>query len=190
MQPAQPKQCVVLVDNSNIFIEGQKFSATQKGFDIDPTTGRKITDPSWRIDFAELLSALADGRTIHSAILVGSRPPQNDGVWEAAKSQGFEVIVHNRSADNKEKAVDTELVARGAEIIVSAPEPMDLIIVSGDRDFIPLVGVAHRRGWSVEMAAFTSAFSTTGEMATSVEKVIPLDPIFHQIGHNDFDWPI
>src|ERR1700744_2562929 len=62
----------------------------------------------------------------------------------------------NRSAYNKEKAVDTELVAQGTEIICTCGEVMDLVIVSGDRDFIPLVQVAHRRGWSVEMAAFTA----------------------------------
>lgn len=183
-------RCVVLVDNSNVFIEGQKYSARRKGQTPDPATGRQICDPSWRMNFAGLLSALAAGRVIHSAILVGSRPPQNDGVWEAAKYQGFDVVVHDRSADNKEKAVDTELVARGTEIICGTPPPMDLIIVSGDRDFVPLVDVAHRKGWSVEMAAFTSAFNAAGQMATSVERVIPLDAVFEQIGHNDFDWPI
>jgi hypothetical protein len=40
------------------------------------------------------------------------------------------------------------------------------------------------------MAAFTSAFNAAGEMATSVEKVTPLDIIFGRIGHHDFDWPI
>ena len=98
--------------------------------------------------------------------------------------------MHERSSGNKEKAVDTELVVRGMEIIWSAPGAMGLIIVSGDRDFIPLVRAAHRRDWSVEMAAFASAFNAAGEMAASVEKVTPLDAIFARIGHRDFDWPI
>jgi len=187
---SKPKHCVVLVDNSNIFIEGQKHSARLKGIPADGVTGKQPCDPSWRVNFNELLQELAGKRPIHKAILVGSRPPKNDGVWVAAGKQGFEVIVHDRSADNREKAVDTELVARGTEIICSAPNTMDLIIASGDRDFIPLVGVAHRRDWSVEMAAFTSAFNPSGEMATSVEKVIPLDAIFSKIGHHDFEWPI
>jgi uncharacterized LabA/DUF88 family protein len=183
-------KCVLLVDNSNVFIEGQKHSARLKGIGFDPLTGRQPGDPSWRINFGGLLTALANGRAIYKAVLVGSRPPKNDGVWEAAKNKGFEVIVHERSADNKEKAVDTELVARGTEIIWSAPEEMDLIIASGDRDFIPLVGAAHRKNWLVEMAAFASAFNVQGEMATSVEKVTPLDTVFNRIGHNDFQWPI
>ncbi|MGO9797563.1 MAG: NYN domain-containing protein, partial [Terracidiphilus sp.] len=124
------------------------------------------------------------------AILVGSRPPAKDSVWNEAKQLGFSVTVHDRDFKGKEKAVDTELVAQGTEIIVSAGEPMTLIIASGDRDFIPLVSVAHRRGWSVEMAAFSSAFSATGQMATSVDSIRPLEQIFGDIGYNAFDWPI
>ena len=65
-----------------------------------------------------------------------------------------------------------------------------LVIVSGDRDFIPLVRVAHRRGWNVEMAAFTSAYNAAGEMAMSVEKIVPLDGLFMQIGQYGYDWPL
>jgi uncharacterized LabA/DUF88 family protein len=183
-------KCVVLVDNSNIFIEGQKHSARLKGIGPDPITGKQQGDPSWRINFAALLSELAGPRKIHKALLVGSRPPQNDGVWEAARYRGFDVVVHDRSADNKEKAVDTELVAQGTEIICTCGEVMDLVIVSGDRDFIPLVRVAQRRRWNVEMAAFTTAYNPGGEMAIAVEKIIPLDPLFPKIGSYGFQWPI
>jgi uncharacterized LabA/DUF88 family protein len=183
-------QCVVLVDNSNVFIEGQKHSARLKSIGPDPTTGRQPADPSWRINFAELLAALAGSRKIYKAILVGSRPPQNDGVWEAARYNGFEVKVHDRGMDGREKAVDTELVAMGTEIICLSKEPMDLVIVSGDRDFIPLVSVAHRLNWEVDMAAFTSAYNPSGEMAMSVERIIPLDPHFAKIGSHAYEWPI
>lgn len=164
-------KCVIVVDNSNVFIEGQKHSAKTKG---QPSGA---CDPSWRIDFGRLLTCLADARKIHAAVLVGSRPPVNDSVWKEAKSRGFNVTVHDRDAKDKEKAVDTELVAQGTEIICSTNEKdMTLVIASGDRDFIPLVSVAHRRKWLVEMAAFSSAFTTTGAMATSVDKIRPLEP--------------
>jgi uncharacterized LabA/DUF88 family protein len=182
--------CVLLVDNSNVFIEGQKHSARQKGVGFDPVTGRQPGDPSWRINFAALLTALAGPRKIYNAILVGSRPPQNDGVWDAATKNGFEVRVHERGMDGKEKAVDTELVAMGAEVICLSKQPMDLVIVSGDRDFIPLVGVAHRLKWEVEMAAFSSAYNPAGEMAMSVERILPLDSMFNKIGSHAFEWPI
>jgi uncharacterized LabA/DUF88 family protein len=181
--------CLILVDNSNIFIEGRKYAAQRKGVVATSPDERQPQDPSWRLDFTGLLGALADGRHIAGAILVGSRPPRNDQVWTMARQQGFDVFVHDRDAQNREKAVDTDLVARGTEFIVSRPETGTLVIASGDRDFIPLVGVAQRRGWGVEMCAFTSAFSPYGEMATAVDRVRPLDAVFEQIGRYEFDWP-
>jgi hypothetical protein len=180
------EKCVILVDNSNVFIQGRKYSAVQKGV-LAPLGGKQPSDPSWRIDFGGLLTVLADGRDIHAAILVGSRPPPNDSVWLAA-GRLFTVFVHDRDVNNKEKAVDTELVAQGTEIICIAAEPMTLVIASGDREFIPLVRIAQRRGWEVEMCAFTSSFS--GEMAGTVDKVRPLDASFAAIGHCDFPWPL
>src|ERR1017187_4912342 len=179
---AADKDCIILVDNSNVFIEGQKQAARLKGISRDPITGRDPADPSWRINFGGLITELAAGRKIHSAILVGSRPPRNDSVWEAARLNGFEVTVHERGMDNREKAVDTELVAQGTELIVLASEPMALVLASGDRDFIPLVKVAHRRNWVVEMCAFAAAFNPSGELATTVDVVRPLDAAILKIG--------
>ena len=181
--------CVILVDNSNVFIEGAKHSAWLKG--VKPATAMDKTpfDISWRIDFAGLLTELAEGRDILEAFLVGSRPPPKDKVWEMAQKGGFKVITHDRDANNKEKAVDTELVAQGTLAIATIAAPATLVIASGDRDFIPLVRIAQQRGWTAEMAAFSTAFSPTGEMATTVDRVRPLDKLFGKIGHCDFDWP-
>lgn len=183
------EKCVILVDNSNVFIEGRKLAASRKGVGKSPGDDRAPADPSWRIDFTTLLLELAAGRDIHAAILVGSRPPPNDNVWKVAEKSGFTVTVHDRDVRGKEKAVDTDLVAQGTEIICDAPGTGVLIIASGDRDFIPLVNLAHRRKWTVEMAAFESAFSSHGEMATSVDAVRPLDKIFHRFSSYDFNWP-
>jgi len=183
------EKVVVIIDNSNIFIEGQKFSARQKGQVRAATADRDPQDPSWRIDFGLLINVVAKGRTIHEAILVGSRPPANDSVWTAAQRDGLKVTVHDRNSKNQEKAVDTELVAQGTEIICTAPEAMDLAILSGDRDFVPLVSVAHRRSWAVEMWAFKNAFNPSGAMAMSVDEICPLDDVFSGIGHYAFTWP-
>ena len=180
--------CVILVDNSNVYIEGTKYSARQKGVFKSTPYDRDPQDPSWRLNFGQLLTYLANGKPIAHAFLVGSRPPPNDSVWESAREGGFEVIVHNRDSNNREKAVDTELVAQGTRLIVKAPNPMTLVIASGDRDFIPLVNVAHAEGWSVEMCAFTSAYSEWGDMATSVDAVRSLDQGFSAIGFHDGDW--
>jgi hypothetical protein len=182
------RKCVVVVDNSNVFIEGRKYSARMKGKVRRSATELEPRDPSWRLDFGGLLFAVSDGRVVEHAILVGSRPPQNDSVWKAAEDSGFDVTVHDRSV-GEEKAVDTELVAQATERICMTSNPMDLAIVSGDRDFIPLVNVAHRHKWFVEMWAFTNAFNVAGQMATSVDKVQPLDAVFGKIGRCEFNWP-
>jgi uncharacterized LabA/DUF88 family protein len=181
--------CVILVDNSNIYIEGQKCSAFRKGMLPENPDDRPPVDISWRIDFARLLTRLADGRPIREAFLVGSRPPPNDEVWRLAERGGFKVITHERDSSNKEKAVDTELVAQGTLVIATTPSPAVLVIASGDRDFLPLVNVAHQRGWTVEMAAFSSAFTSHGQMSMSVDKVRPLDGSLDLIGHCAFPWP-
>jgi uncharacterized LabA/DUF88 family protein len=175
-------KCVILVDNSNVFIEGQKCSGVRKGLGTDPISSRLLHDLSWRIDFGRLLTWLAENREIETAFLVGSRPPPNDDVWKLAESGGFRVITHDRNSQNKEKAVDTEIVAQGTRAILKCP-PGVLIIASGDRDFIPLVTIAKEEGWQVEMAAFNSAFQATGEMALAVDRIRPFDGSLDLIGH-------
>jgi uncharacterized LabA/DUF88 family protein len=61
------------------------------------------------------------------------------------------------------------------------------VIASGDRDFLPLVNVAHKLNWTVEMAAFGSAMSAN--MSVAVDKVRPLDDLLDKIGHCAFQWP-
>lgn len=181
------KDCVIIVDNSNVWIEGKKHSAKLKG--ITSATGDKyIDDPSWRIDFGKLLSTISEGKEIKQAILVGSRPPISDSIWKAAKENGFVVKVHDRNYAGKEKAVDTELVAQGTEIICTT-DACILKLLSGDRDFIPLINIATKRGWETEMWAFTNAFKTNGQMAQTVTRIKPLDDVFDKIGRYEFEWP-
>src|SRR5262245_18406896 len=67
------------------------------------------TDPStlgYKIDFGRL-HEFAGGPSgeIGRAILYGSRPPANDSLWNMARRKGFEVIVHERNASNREKKI-------------------------------------------------------------------------------------
>jgi uncharacterized LabA/DUF88 family protein len=169
--------CLILVDNSNVFIEGRKFSARKQGI-------TDLIDWSWRIDFGSLLKQVANGHQIINAILVGSTPPPNDSLWNAAKSQGFEVKTYQRSASSgQEKAVDTELVASGLDIIYEHPQPAILKLLSGDRDFMPLITRAYKKGWEVELWGFSSSISW--ELSQTVTRVKLLDSVFDQIGHHD-----
>jgi uncharacterized LabA/DUF88 family protein len=182
-------ECVLLVDNSNIFIEARKLSAARKGIIAPSPEGRAQQDPSWKLDYTGLLTTLAEGRKIREAFLAGSRPPPNDNVWKMAAASGFTVKTHDRDANNKEKAVDAELVAQGTRVICVTKPPGVVVIASGDRDFIPLVTIAKEMGWTVEMAAFKSAYSKVGEMAKAVHEVRPLDDVFDRLGACAYQWP-
>ncbi|MDR3237151.1 MAG: NYN domain-containing protein [Spirochaetia bacterium] len=167
------EECLILVDNSNVFIEGRKFSSRKKGM--------SELDWSWRIDFGSLLKEVANDHKIIKSILVGSTPPPNDSLWNAAKLQGFEVKTHTRShSTGEEKAVDTELLASGLKVIYKHPRPAILKLLSGDRDFIPLIRSAYEEGWETELWGFSSSISN--ELAQTVSRVRLLDAVFDQIG--------
>jgi uncharacterized LabA/DUF88 family protein len=177
-------ECLILVDNSNIFIEGRKFSARQKGVLKNPMDQYDPIDWSWRIDFGSLLKQVANGHKIIKAILVGSTPPPNDSLWNAASSQGFDVKTHERShSSGAEKAVDTELLASGLDIIYEHPGPAVLKLLSGDRDFMPLISRAYKKGWEVELWGFSASISY--ELSQAVSRVQLLDTVFDQIGRSD-----
>lgn len=174
--------CVVLVDNSNIWIEGMKYSAWDKGLICPGNPRQTPVDYKWRVDFGGLMETLARGRRIHAALLVGSRPPKSDEVWESARNEGFEALIFDRNAEGKEKGIDTQLAVSGTRIIHEAPYPMTLVVASGDSDFWPLVEEAKRMGWRVELRAFSSSFSKRGRLAHSVDEILPLDDDFDVIG--------
>lgn len=166
------EECVIIVDNSNIWIEGKKHSARIKGIST-PYHGKDPIDNDWRIDFGKLLEFTEEGKKIRKAILVGSKPPKNDSLWNAARKKGFEVEVEERNFQNKEKAVDTRLVANGVALIYSTT-PAVLKILSGDTDFKPLIEHANNKNWETEIWAFSSALGAK-EYLKSVNRVVELD---------------
>jgi uncharacterized LabA/DUF88 family protein len=171
-------ECLILVDNSNVFIEGQRYSAKQRGlaeeFDVD-----------WRIDFSLLLQEVANGHSIIRAVLVGSFvPPPDDPVWAMAARQHFEVIAKERYAGAGEKEVDTELTVQGTALIATHPRPAVLKLLSGDRDFMPLIQFARSAGWENELWTFSSGMSQKLNLACHRTKL--LDRVFEKIGrYND-----
>lgn len=180
------KQCVILVDNTNLFIGGKQLSAKLRGLCRGKGEDGPAVDSSWRFDFEGLLRCLARGRKVHAAIMVGSALPDTEAPWEEpAREAGFTVIVHDRFPGKEEKEVDTEIVARGAELIATADHPMVLVIASGDRDYVPLLELAQRNDWQVEVRAFKSSYDRDGELASKADRVIPLDDCFEEIGWCD-----
>lgn len=171
------KRVVILIDQLNMFIGGKRASASRLNL---RWAGGSPEDQAFRLDYTGLISHLADDRVIQHALLVGSRSPSLDSAPTAPEEAWFTAITHKRDRSNKEKAVDTEIVARGVEFTLSNPAAT-LVIASGDRNVLPLVTTAQRYGWYVEIAAFFPTCSS--ELRGAADRVRYLDGALDRIGY-------
>ena len=129
----------IYIDNSNLWIQGQKTYAEKKGL-------REPWDPTWRFDVGRL-KALLLGKSgllpeekefTVKVTLYGSTPPPVDTVWRAIESHDVKVSTFERSSwTGREKEVDAEIIA---DSVYEACEDYHtaagavFIVVSGDRD--------------------------------------------------------
>ena len=109
------------------------------------------------------------------AVLYGSRPPKNDSLWTIAKGKGFEVVVHDRNVQNKEKKIDTSIAADivGDSYELMKPGKDEITLVCGDRDLVPAVEKVRQRGFDVHVAFWEHAST---ELKKAASKFIPLNP--------------
>ena len=137
------RECYIFIDDSNIWIEGQKVQG-QALADAD-------RDPRFRVDLGRFVSMVKGDRNIAKAFLYGSIPPPNDSVWNAARKRNFKVQIFKRSAGGKEKEVDVTMSSDITEQVLELKHAnMDtdyiFVIVTGDRDLkSPIVKVLERR---------------------------------------------
>ncbi|HUH71087.1 MAG TPA: NYN domain-containing protein [Mycobacterium sp.] len=170
----------VYVDNSNVWIEGTRLSAVRQGMatDIHDAMARNVTDHSWSYDFGKLYQAVCPASAnIGQASLFGSRPPQNDSLWELARRKGFEVKVFDRNVANKEKEVD---VAIATQIMADSYERMQsgdkAVLVAGDRDYLPVIESPRTRRLGILVAFWDHA--TARELKTPAADFFALDGLF------------
>jgi len=152
------------LDNSNVFIEGQKVSAVRKRMakyvGEKDARGKQIHDTSYRLDFGKLIQITCGFQaSVNKAKLYGSRPPTHDTVWDMAKEKGFELIIFDKSYYGKEKKVDSTIVMNMTEdvLINLDPKTDQIVLIAGDADFIPVVQRAKQKGFSVKVAFWNHA---------------------------------
>jgi hypothetical protein len=169
------------VDNSNIWIEGQRIMAVREGLAKNPYDAmkRRVTAP-WVYDFGRLYEiACPPGSRIGRSLLVGSRPPTNDSVWKRAEREGFQVELFDRNAANKEKQVDSSL---GTTMVEDSYEHMradrnDMaVLVAGDTDFLPNVRSLQKRNIRVRVVCWKHA--TGRELREVADEYVELDGYF------------
>jgi uncharacterized LabA/DUF88 family protein len=170
----------VYVDNSNVWIEGQRASAVANGLAKDASEAQEkgILDASWRYDFGQLYElACPKDYAIGRSILVGSRPPANDSLWARARLEGFEVEVFDRSASGREKQVDTGIVT---VMLDDSYQHMQndrgdmAVLLAGDRDYVPAVESLGARGIGTRVVFWQHA--TARDLQQAATEFLPLDP--------------
>lgn len=167
------------VDNSNYWIEGMRVSAVQRGMapNLNAASEQRILDQSYRVDFGKLLRFAGGApEEIGAAKLYGSRPPENDELWEMARRHGFEVVVHDRGYEGTEKKVDTQMSADMIEDLYAVIEQREdeVTLVSGDADHIPAVEKIIRAGVDVHVVGWKHCTSRELiEVASSFTDLTP-----------------
>lgn len=168
----------IYVDNSNVWIEGMHIAAVNAGkaASLAEAQQKNICDYSWSYDFGKLLS-FAGGKPsdIKREKLFGSKPPLNDSLWNAAAANGFEVITEDRNYyTNKEKKIDsgicTAILEDSYELMI--PGQDEVILVAGDRDYVPTVESLKRRGITISVCFWDHA---ARELKKAVDKFYSLN---------------
>ncbi|CAG8568974.1 19679_t:CDS:2 [Gigaspora margarita] len=123
----------VFVDNSNLFIEGKyTVGRIEKVGNFDYRRNSYQLNQLY-VDHGRLLSTVLKERRMGSdPVIVGSRPPPNDLLWDQIRKRGFHVTVYDRVA-NKEKK-----------------DPGTILLVAGDSDYYPVLTRALDKNWKVE----------------------------------------
>lgn len=160
------------VDNSNVLIEGQRFSEMNRK-KRDKLSAFK--DESYQIDWGKFLYVVQQSDTRGLAaipVLYGSRPPDEDSVWERIRKAGFDVRLFDRNIRNKEKGVDVDMAMDIGELICGATSPSTIVIAAGDADYVPAVMRAKARGWRVEVWFWSNAAEV---LKLASDRFYPLD---------------
>ena len=177
---------LVYVDNSNVFIEGKRVSAVQKDMALNvwDAAANHIFDNTYLIDFGKLHDFVAgnDPSKIKHAMLFGSRPPPNDSLWLMAERAGFEVVGEDRKIANKEKKIDTGLVAAMTKdaYTVADIETDTITLVAGDSDYVPAVRQLVEDDFTVDVVFWDHASNELKQVCTNF---ISLNEHLNSIAH-------
>lgn len=167
------------VDNSNVYIEGARVSAVNKGVfgasTIVEAMNNKVVDTSWHIDYGALHQfACGDPADIGGANIWGAIPP-SDSFWRMVERHGFNVTKYDRNVAGKEKKVDVSLayqMAKDAYTGVIKPGDDEMTLVSGDKDYVPVLEGLAADGFVVHVVFWDHAAK---ELRDAASKFISLN---------------
>jgi uncharacterized LabA/DUF88 family protein len=167
----------IYVDNSNLFIEGQRLSAVRQGYavDIRDAMERRIFDFNWNIDYGKLHDFLSKQGILKSVKLWGSIPP-TDSFWKMVESKGFQVRTFERGVSGQEKKVDVAIAHQLTKDVYSGvinKSEDTIVLVAGDKDFVPVIEDLVSEGYNVHIVFWNHA---ARELKDSASYFINLNP--------------
>ena len=173
----------VFVDNSNVWIEGKYVSAVKRGFakDIYDAHSRKLQDNGWAVDFGRLLYEVTETNIsdIKDAILFGSKPTDKDSLWKTMEQCGFRVVSLPRNIANKEKQIDTGIVAEILETLYTRATEDDIfVLVMGDSDYVPVMQRISNKNVKTVVAFWENV---SGELKKAAGQYINLSDVIEKI---------
>lgn len=135
----------LFIDNSNIYIEAQRVARYKYNYDDELVV-------RMRVSYGDLLDYISNGRPVRETVLVGSKPPPNDRLWNRLKEMGVKPIIFDRDVySGKEKKVDAELTNCIRDTLEDNPEPGIIALVAGDKDYKPTLERCIKKNWEVEV---------------------------------------
>ena len=145
-------------------------------------SSRNIVDYDWKYDFGKLLEIVAGPKNnLKRAVLYGSRPPQNDSLWQAAQQCGFETIIMDRNVQNREKKIDVSIgvtITEDSFTRIQDKNEDEMILIAGDSDYVPVVEAVIRRGIQFTVCFWEHASDELKNVATNF---IALDPYIDEM---------
>ena len=129
-------EVIIFVDNSNIFIGGKNKH------------GREA-----RFSYEKCVKTVCGGDTLTKKWIFGQLSGR-DSFWEYMKGHDWEVTVFDGPFGRGEKQVDTSIIAEGVDLIARSITSGRLVLLSGDKDFLPLINKAKQYKWSVQLWAY------------------------------------
>jgi len=152
----------IYIDNSNLFIEGQRVAAVHRGLAIDifDAMERRVFDFQWNIDYGKLYMFLTErGDDVETVKLWGSIPPK-DSFWKMVESKGFTVRTFERGKSGQEKKVDVAIAHQLTKDVYSGAikkENSIIMLVAGDKDFVPVIEDLVSEGFTVHIVFWNHA---------------------------------
>jgi uncharacterized LabA/DUF88 family protein len=171
---------LIYLDDSNLWIEGKKVSAVSQGFALDvwDATATRSYDNTFKLDFGKALE-IANNAPVKVARFYGSRPPEADSVWNAAKSAGFQLTILDRNQRNKEKGVDSSMVADIIEDMYTIATEGDIfIIMAGDADYVPVIQKLQAKNYEVHVLFWDHA---ANDLKRAAHKFLSLNQFLNQL---------